>query len=330
MAPPETVFVDPSNATEVDVVFVHGLRGDKIKTWSKGDVCWPRDYLKDEIETARIITWGYDSSVINPVRSAAQESIFSHSENLLSDLARLRKRVPSERPVIFVAHSLGGLVVKEALIRSSEYHHNKQNARLGAIGQATKGIVFMGTPHRGSSPAKLAGLVANIARVAFRQHPNERLIHALTQDSDLLEHNRRSFASISVDLPIGSFFEGKGFLTMGLIVEQYSASLDTFKETVGTIPENHMDMCKFASKEDIGYVRVADRIEELCSAAIGVLRQGTANQSPVGAVPAAPTPAHLLLEQSEDERGASGSRSNWHGSISEIQQEEDLVRDNWY
>ena len=108
---------------------------------------------------------------------------------------------------------------------------------------------------------------------------------------------------------------------------QYSASLDTFKETVGTIPENHVDMCKFASREDIGYVRVADRIEELCSAAIGALRQGTANQSQVGAVPAAPIPAHLLLlEQSEDERGASGSGLSWHGSISEIQEEGELVR----
>lgn len=75
----------------------------------------------------------------------------------------------------------------------------------------------MGTPHRGSSPAQLAGLVASIARIAFRQHPNERLINALRQDSDLLKRNRRSFASISDNLPIGSFFKGKGFMTMGLV-----------------------------------------------------------------------------------------------------------------
>ena len=125
------------------------------------------------------------------------------------------------------------LTLQQALIRSSEYHHNNQSVRLGAIGQATKGIVsiikaskcigltfmkvFMGTPHRGSSSAQLAGLVASIARIAFRQHPNERLINALRQDSDLLEHNRRSFASISDNLPIGSFFESEGFMTMGLV-----------------------------------------------------------------------------------------------------------------
>ena len=75
----------------------------------------------------------------------------------------------------------------------------------------------MGTPHRGSSKAKLAELVANAAKVAFWQHPNSKLVKALTQDSESLERNRRSFASISKDLPIGSFFEGKGFLTMGLV-----------------------------------------------------------------------------------------------------------------
>lgn len=75
------------------LVFVHGLRGDKIDTWSKGSVCWPRDLLVHDIKNARIITWGYDSKVLNAVKAASQESIFSHSENLLGDLARLRKDV---------------------------------------------------------------------------------------------------------------------------------------------------------------------------------------------------------------------------------------------
>lgn len=65
----------------------------------------PRDFLKDEVQTARIITWGYDSSVLNPIRSAAQESIFLHSKNLLSDLARLRRNV-LVRPSNPVAHYL--------------------------------------------------------------------------------------------------------------------------------------------------------------------------------------------------------------------------------
>jgi hypothetical protein len=84
--------------------------------------------------------------------------------------------------------------------------------------------VFMGTPHWGSSHAKLAELVANIAKVAFWQHPNRKLVKALMQDSDLLERNRKSFASVSEKLRIGSFFEEKGFGTMGLVSLRRSTS----------------------------------------------------------------------------------------------------------
>ena len=78
-----------------DLVFVHGLRGSRLKTWSSGDVCWPRDLLKDDMKNARVITWGYDASVANAFAYASKESIFGHADTLLSDLARLRRAIVS-------------------------------------------------------------------------------------------------------------------------------------------------------------------------------------------------------------------------------------------
>lgn len=49
--------------------------------------------------------------------------------------------------MIFVGHSLGGLVVKQALLLASESLHDSYHDILNA----TSGIVFLGTPHRGSS-----------------------------------------------------------------------------------------------------------------------------------------------------------------------------------
>jgi protein SERAC1 len=80
-------------------------------------IYWPRDLLAHDLKEARIISWGYDVDVARPFHHSSQASIFDHSENLLTDLRNLRvDTVAAVRPIIFVCHSLGGLVVKEVYI----------------------------------------------------------------------------------------------------------------------------------------------------------------------------------------------------------------------
>lgn len=190
-----------------DVIFIHGLRGDALKTWSKGDICWPRDLLKHDLKNARIISWGYDSSVLKPIKSSSQASIFGHVENLLNDISRVRDSLKAEiRPIIFVGHSLGGLLIKEALIRASEYLSNRQHVDLGAIYSCTKGIVFLGTPHRGSGKAGIAEIISNIAKIGL-QNPNDKLIEVLSEDSQILERQMKSFTTISSTMPIACVTE---------------------------------------------------------------------------------------------------------------------------
>ena len=76
---------------EVDVLFIHGLQGDPIRTWSQGDVCWPRDILPLDVMNARVMTWGYDSSIANISGTSSQASLFGHADGLLSDLSRSRR-----------------------------------------------------------------------------------------------------------------------------------------------------------------------------------------------------------------------------------------------
>ena len=90
----------------VDIVFVHGLRGNRIGTWSKHNVFWPRDLLAKDINDAslkcRVITWGYDASIANVFMYASQESIFGHAETLLGDLSR--SRVDKVFFIRFISH----------------------------------------------------------------------------------------------------------------------------------------------------------------------------------------------------------------------------------
>jgi hypothetical protein len=74
-------------------------------------VFWPADLLSKECPNARILVYGYDTVVTKYLTGATNKnSIVSHSKDLLHALSRERLL---DRRLIFIAHSLGGIVVKE-------------------------------------------------------------------------------------------------------------------------------------------------------------------------------------------------------------------------
>ena len=85
-----------------------------------------------------------------------------------------------ERPIIFVGHSLGGLVIKDALCKANEYRATNRNARVAAIIASTYGIAFLGTPHRGGNHVAWAKIATNFASIVLKDH-NARVIDALTR-----------------------------------------------------------------------------------------------------------------------------------------------------
>ena len=77
-------------------------------------VFWPESLLKkhEDCQTARIMTYGYDSDVIRFVGGPANlNTISDNGETLLVGLARERFANPN-RPLMFFVHSLGGLILK--------------------------------------------------------------------------------------------------------------------------------------------------------------------------------------------------------------------------
>lgn len=179
------------------------------------------------------------------------------------------------------------ILILQALIRSSEYLNNQQDLRLGAIYKYTNGVVFLGTPHRGSDKVGLGQIVANIAAFALRQ-PNEKLLKNLDKESDVLERQRRSFASISEKLPVVCLWEEKpmeiGIVSLLIlilitqlklqIVPEWSASIDGFKVKSGSIPANHSEMCKYKDVNTPGYQRTSGHIIDFVEAAAERMSSG--------------------------------------------------------
>ena len=138
---------------KADIIFVHGLSGSSHSTWrygqkgQAGHFFWPEELAKD-LPQCGIWSLGHASGMSN---------WFSDQGMALEDRAnnlalKLNNRNLGERPIIFITHSMGGLVVKE-FVTAAVALGGHDWAR---IVKAVRGIVFLGTPHHGSHMATVA------------------------------------------------------------------------------------------------------------------------------------------------------------------------------
>lgn len=95
------------------IIAVHGLLGDWTDTWTdkESKKLWLRDFLPSTLPTARIWSFGFNSSVF----SQSTSDIEDVSRTLLDRIDSVRENSQArEKPIIFISHSLGGIIVKKA------------------------------------------------------------------------------------------------------------------------------------------------------------------------------------------------------------------------
>ncbi|KAI9685382.1 MAG: hypothetical protein M1822_004513 [Bathelium mastoideum] len=298
----------------LNVVFIHGLRGHPRRTWEaaagatntsdatekrKGlrsllkeravrspststeqaqgsstlpspTVFWPEEYLASDLPQAQLWTYGYNADVVGGLFQANnQNSISNHGRNLS---VKLEREINNEKPIAFVVHSLGGVIIKDAIRRSEK------------IRNRTKLIIFLGTPHRGSPYAGWGQAISNLARVAL-QDSNKKLLQTLEVNSEVLDNIHEEFKTIASKglFKIHSFQEARGIVGMkGLdqkVVDDFSSKLDLPNplEIVESIDANHMQMARYSSNEDEGYIAVSGILREFVRQESGSQQTSPAN-----------------------------------------------------
>jgi hypothetical protein len=79
-------------------------------------VYWPKTLLAAEYKNCRVLTYGYDSHPSKFFKGpAGQAGIPGHGRSLLNALEGERTDDP-DRPLMFIVHSLGGIVLKEVRV----------------------------------------------------------------------------------------------------------------------------------------------------------------------------------------------------------------------
>ncbi len=88
--------------------------------------------------------------------------------------------------------------------------------RLAEIGNCTRGIIFIGTPHRGSEHADWLATANRFARY-LGVDGNARVIESLRQGSDALDLLRDSFASLQEEYHIYTARESQKMTNIGKV-----------------------------------------------------------------------------------------------------------------
>lgn len=74
------------------LVFLHGLTGDRERTWTAAGHAepWPQTLLRLQIPNARVLTYGYDANVVKLNKVVSSNRIGDHAGTLLTALAVAR------------------------------------------------------------------------------------------------------------------------------------------------------------------------------------------------------------------------------------------------
>ncbi|KAF9641528.1 alpha/beta-Hydrolase [Lasiodiplodia theobromae] len=229
------------------------------------------DLLPKDIPHARIISFGYDASfahfypLYGPRNVPQGTTLDDHSTALVQRLIALEDKGSSKRPIIFVTHSLGGLVTANALSRP-----NGTDSKKDEIANRTVGVIFLGTPFEGSDKAKWAATALRL--LSFVSSTNDEKVKDLEERSaKLISINdafykylkKRDRSNVNKNfLEVACFFEVYPMKIGGMkmhIVPKESACLKGIDPQ--SISAHHSDMCKFEDEYRDGYQCVSGQLQ---------------------------------------------------------------------
>lgn len=258
-------FLEIASGTDpiVDIVAIHGLQGHREKTWTTDNgILWLQHLLPSDLPNARILSYGYDADTHSP-ECVSTHTMRRHADQLAKALSMSRKDVP-RRPIIFITHDLGGIILKWALVIC----HNQRldsKADLRDVLVSTHAIFFFGTPHSGVENTTLLEAINRLAAVYMET--TDLILKELRAHSFELEDIQSLYVAASQNINVIFLCEEYPDTNIGEYVEPsvpyHSATIaGDYNATTIVLHANHRDLVKFSTKESNNYQTVLDYLRE--------------------------------------------------------------------
>jgi pimeloyl-ACP methyl ester carboxylesterase len=223
---------------KVAVVFIHGVLGNYLTSWTnKNGTYWPQLVAKDSVfKDANVYVYRYQSPKLETAQNieelATRLGDFLNKDGVIRDHDR----------IVFVCHSMGGLIARAFLVQS----------RLSA--KKVPLIYFYGTPTAGANAAAIGYLAG--------RNPQFENMRPFVPGG-YVESLAKKWLATSEDAATGyprriwSFcaYEKKEYLGK-IVVEQLSATY-LCNATPRAIVEDHIDMVKPESPTSDAHVYLA-------------------------------------------------------------------------
>ncbi|KAF8525528.1 hypothetical protein BU17DRAFT_83773 [Hysterangium stoloniferum] len=185
----------------------------------------------------------------------AKATMFDHAQQLNKVVEERKVTKTSEHPIILIAHSMGGIVLKFALILAN-MAHNKHLHNHRSFTENTKGILYIGTPHQGTNAIqRFVDIYSIYGQV------NQALTKDLVAHSEMLQDQISDYNSISGNYPTKFYYESyetklKGGDTL-LLVPKWSAVVPGAVNVEPiALGSDHVNLIRFPDKDDEDYKTV--------------------------------------------------------------------------
>jgi hypothetical protein len=210
-----TVLSSPGDVNyKVDILAISGLGSHAYGSYmhKMDGHMWLSDSLSKDCPSARVVMYGYNSKLQG---SESFEDLDGLASSFQIALSRLTTSSRGRKPLVIIGHSLGGLVIKQSLIRIAE-------SDCESLLDSVVGAMFFGVPNDGMDIECLIPMV--------KDQPNRSLLESINRiNSQILRMQKLNFFKVlkNSNIDLFCFYETLRSPTAAKVDIPWSSNIST-------------------------------------------------------------------------------------------------------